>query len=381
MAQDCIKAPKVVPVIFPEVQMNFKIIHIISSLHRGGRERQLATIVSNTDFNRYASKIIVFNESENSYIDEYGLANMVIQVKAKAKIARLKMLHHILKNEKPDVVYTWGNGESVSTLLLKPLHRFVFVNGSIRHGIRSTRFSHYFRTLVLHLCRHVVANSHAGLRANNLKHGFVLYNGVDERFLAPLADAAAKRNELVRFPESAPIFVSVANLVPYKDYRTVIKAFEQIKQQGSEFHYLILGDGPLRKKTENLIKESQLEKNVTIIGNVENVHEYLKISDVMIHSSKGEGCSNAILEGMAAGLPVIATDTGGTPEVVGSRNGVLFKYECQEELVNILTDCMNNRFDWRNLGENARRTVQERFSLSRMIENYYHIIRLVSENG
>ena len=59
-------------------------------------------------------------------------------------------------------------------------------------------------------------------------------------------------------------------------------------------------------------------------GKIENVREYLFISDIMIHSSRGEGISNAILEGMYAGLPVIATNVGGIPETVFSGSSMLF---------------------------------------------------------
>jgi glycosyltransferase involved in cell wall biosynthesis len=356
-----------------------KIYHIISSLPRGGRERQLATIVANTDFDEYPTGIIYFNSTPNSYIQEYGLQAHVIKVTSRNFAGRLFELHQLIKEYRPDVVYTWGNLEAVFALLLSLYHQFAFVNGAIRHGIRSRQFSHYFRTFVLHLSRHVVANSHAGLKVNNLKRGFVLYNGIDEKFLIPLADRSARRLELTRIPGNTIIFVSVANLLPYKDYHTVIKALERIKGQNSDFHYLILGDGLLRQELEDLIRKSNLVNHVTIVGNLENVHEYLKISDVFIHSSKGEGCSNAILEAMAAGLPIIATNTGGTPEIVSEANGFLFAYQSVLELANLLAYSLANPDARRKLGENSRSLVNQRFLINEMMTGYYNILRNVVE--
>ena len=69
--------------------MGIKIIHIISSLSRGGRERQLATLVSNTNQQQYQTKIIYFNKKTSSYIDEYGLQESAIQIIQKGKCSRL----------------------------------------------------------------------------------------------------------------------------------------------------------------------------------------------------------------------------------------------------------------------------------------------------
>jgi len=354
--------------------MPTKIIHVISSLRRGGRERQLAAIMANTDLDNYPSKIIYFNESQDSYIDEYDLSHHIIKLGSKNFILRFIELHRLIKQRQPDVVFAWGNLESIFAILLKPFNRFVHINGSVRHGIRSKQFSHYFRTVVLHLSQYVVANSYAGLRANNLKKGFVLYNGVDVRFLLALGNKQVKRKELVDVSSDTCLLISVANLVPYKDYFTVLEALKRVKTRGVDFHYLILGNGPLKGDIEKYIEKCGLENNVTIVGHVENVHEYLKISDIFIHSSKGEGCSNAILEAMAAGLPVIATDTGGTSEIVNSNFGKVFEYKNPNQLVNHLQQLMPEKERLKDMGERAKREIENKFTIKKMMFNYYEII-------
>lgn len=356
------------------------IVHIISSLHRGGRERQAATIVANTDIDKYHTVIIYFNESADNYIDEYDLNHYVKKIVSDSLWGRLVELNRHLKEIDPDLVYTWGILESILVAILNPFFRFTFVNGSIRHGIRSRKFNHYFRTVLLHLSRNIVANSYAGLRANNLNRGFVLYNGIDEKFIASLEDRAARQRDIINISEEIPVFISVANLSPYKDYKTAIRAFKKIKNNDMAFHYLILGDGPLRKNTTDFIRECGLSEHVTIVGVVENVNEYLKIADVFIHSSKGEGCSNAILEAMAAGLPVVASKTGGTPEIVSRENGFLFEYQNTEELYDLLLYCMKNRDACRKMGTKSSSIIKERFSIDSMMNNYYQIINAILKN-
>jgi len=356
------------------VKHNIKILHLISSLTRGGRERQLAIIVSNTNFDRYPTRIIYFNQHQNSYLDEYGLNNVSIKIKSKGKLARLKELHQILKKEKPDVVYTWGNGESVSILLLKPFHKFKFINASVQHGIRLKKFSHYFRTMVLYLSQNVVANSVAGLKANKIHRGKLLYNGIEQKFMDPLPNREETRQLLTEIPEKTPLLISVANLVPYKDYISVLQALNQLKNENYVFHYLILGEGPMRKEIENTIHAYDLSKHIRIVGHIEDVADYLKVSDIFIHSSQGEGCSNAILEAMAAALPIIASNTGGTSEIVTSEIGFLFEYKNAQQLAQQVKFLLTNKSKAKQMGEKSFKMINGRFTVDLMMKNYYKII-------
>jgi glycosyltransferase involved in cell wall biosynthesis len=356
--------------------MYLKIIHLISSLKRGGRERQLSTIICNTDLVRYSSKIIYFNESSITYIEEYKLADKSVLIHSRGFFLRLLQLHKFLKNENPDIVYTWGIIESVFILLLNPFHKFKFINGSIRHGIRSKKFSHYFRTLILHLSKYVVANSKAGLKANNLKKGYVLYNGIGEKFIGmiPKEQKLERRKKFFNIDERYTLLISVANLVPYKDYFSILSALKIIKERGYTFYYIILGDGPLKKNIEQKIIEYNLINDIKILGNVQNVNEYLQLADVLIHSSKGEGCSNTILEAMAAGLPIIASNTGGTSEIVSPDNCFLFEYKNYNQLYEIIKKCFNEPSIINKMGYYSIKAIKEKFTVKVMMNNYYKLM-------
>ena len=299
-----------------------KVLHVISSLKRGGRERQVAILVSNMVGPKDQLSILVFYDVEGSYINEYGLKNNILKLKKETFWGRLFELRGLVEEEKPDIVYTWGNIESLLILLLYPYSKFIFINGSIRHGVLSKTIKGYFRCLILHFSQFIVANSYAGLKANIFnpdKRRFIMYNGVDNKFriaLSPLEKGKLKEIIIPYFSKNPGIvFITVANLVPYKDYFTVLRALRLFKKT-HDFYYLIVGGGPLKKEIESLIKDYMLENQIVMIDGTENVRDYLLISDLMIHSSRGEGISNAILEGMYSGLPVIATNVGGIPETV-----------------------------------------------------------------
>jgi glycosyltransferase involved in cell wall biosynthesis len=358
-----------------------KIFHLISSLSRGGRERQLATIVSNTDFVKYPTKIVFFNETEHTYVDEYELKKHSIKIESKSFWKRLLELHQTIKQEQPDIIYTWANLESLFILLLNPFHRFKFINGSVRHGIRSKRFSHYFRSFILHLSPHIVANSNAGIKVNNLKRGKILHNGIDQKFINRIKpkEKEEKRKAKLNLEPDTTILISVANLVPYKDYFSILKALKLLKEKNYSFYYFILGEGLLRTKIKETIDNYRLKQHIHLAGNVENVNDYLQMADIFIHSSKGEGCSNAILEAMAAGLPVVASNTGGTSEIVTKENGLLFEYKKAEQLEENLLLLLNDKQKMTDLGENSYRIVKEKFTIPRMMNNYYKIVDTIAK--
>ena len=130
----------------------------------------------------------------------------------------------------------------------------------------------------------------------------------------------------------------------------------------------------MENKIRNLIEEFGLKKKVTVYNNVDNIKGFLINSDMFIHSSKGEGCSNAILEAMASKLPIIATNTGGTPEFVTSERGVLFEFGNFEDLAKKIEKFIENPSDTKQKGLNAYNYVKEYHNVEKMMTDYYKLI-------
>jgi glycosyltransferase involved in cell wall biosynthesis len=355
-----------------------KIIHFISSIRRGGMERQLSTIYKYSNKDDYSTKIYCFNASKNSYLEEFNVSlDDLILCNKKSLIERIVFTYKIFKKEKPTIVFSWGIIESIISLLLLPFFRYTFINGSIRHGIVAKKWSHRLRSWILHLSSNIIANSKAGLKANGLKRGEILYNGLDDKFF----EDVQLEEKWIKIQSSLakPVLTSVANLVPYKDYFTVLNALSILKKEGLSFSYLIIGTGPMKPEIELKISELDLSNNIKLIGGTSFIKEYLSISDIFIHSSKGEGCSNAILEAMASGLPIIASNVGGTSEIVHPEFGVLFEYQNTEQLANNLRNLIMNPESCKKMGEKAKVYSQANFSNSKMIEEYSNLMNKYSK--
>lgn len=357
-----------------------KVIHLISSLQRGGRERQLATINKYTNKFNYPTKIIVFNRSKNNYIAEYKIAYKdLYYLKSKNTIKRLFEITKIYNEFKPDIIYAWGGFEATFGLSISPFINAKFINGSIRHGIVLFRRKHIWRLILLHLSKFVVANSYAGLKANHLKKGYVLYNGTDGSFQKNIP--SENRLEMIYkiFPnyKNELILISVANLVPYKDYFTILEALKKLSDKGYRFYYLIIGEGLIKRVITDKIEKFILKDNINLLGRINDVQNYLQIADIFIHSSLGEGCSNAILEAMAAGLPIIASDTGGTSEIVTENNGFLFEYKNAEQLESRIKKLLDDPHLRLEMGHQSAKFARENFTVDVMMRNYYNILKEV----
>jgi glycosyltransferase involved in cell wall biosynthesis len=213
-----------------------------------------------------------------------------------------------------------------------------------------------------------VANSYAGLKANGIKEGYVLYNGIDPKF-----DKANWPKEPPKPTNRVLNLLSIANLVPYKDYFTVLEALKRIKDDDLGFRYFIIGEGPLRNEIEARIKELGLSEMIQLLGRVNKPENYLNKADIFIHSSKGEGCSNAILEAMYMALPVIASDTGGTSEIVGS-NAILFEYKNIQQLSEAIKKLLQDENLRKNMADESYRIAVSKFSVNSMLNNYDSII-------
>ena len=220
----------------------------------------------------------------------------------------------------------------------------------------------------------------ADLKAHLVREGFrpdrveVLYNGIDIRPAPGPSERDAARRTL-GLPCDAYVALTVGRLDPVKDYAGLVRAFAQVVPRRPDARLVLIGDGPERPVIERAIAECGLGSAVLLAGHREDVHALLPAADVFVNSSEFEGVSLTILEGMAACLPVVATDVGGTPEIVSPATGVLVPARNAGALAAAILALAADPDGRRALGSAGRRTAEERFSLDRMIGQYLAVYR------
>jgi glycosyltransferase involved in cell wall biosynthesis len=161
-------------------------------------------------------------------------------------------------------------------------------------------------------------------------------------------------------------------MTPIKNYDLLLEAIRRLVDQGIEVRGLLVGDGPeLLRLREHVNRLPQLQDRVHFVGASQAVSEWLTAMDVFVQPSLAEGMSNTLLEAMSAGLPILATATGGNPEVMeDGRHGWLYRTRDVGALTQRLARLAADEMLRRQFGAAARAHAIEQFGLQRMLDNY-----------
>lgn len=193
----------------------------------------------------------------------------------------------------------------------------------------------------------------------------IIYNGLDlTRFhLNGDAREALQRLNLETL-RGRPVITMVANFeYRVKDHPMLLRAAQRVKSEVPEAMFVIAGEGELRAETEKLAGELGVRESCLFIGRCASVPDLLAASDVCVLSSQAEGFSNSILEYMAAGRAVVATNVGGASEaIVEGETGHLVNAGDDRAMAERLIALLRDPEKRRAMGLNGRRRVEERFS-------------------
>ena len=211
----------------------------------------------------------------------------------------------------------------------------------------------------------------------------LLYNGIDPEPLVRHADDRARAREELGIESDAFVIVAVGNLHTYKGHNDLIEACSGARSRLPEHWQLLIAgrdETGNRAKYEALVGKLGLEDHIHLLGPCDNVPQLLFAADVFAHPSHHEGLPNAIIEAMAASLPVIGTTVGGLPEAVRSNGdpaetGWLVPPFEPDSLAAALLEAAADRSRRCAMGARARERVEAQFSLTHSVATYEAIYR------
>ena len=200
-----------------------------------------------------------------------------------------------------------------------------------------------------------------------------IYNGVDLNEIKFIPKEIAKKfieSKLPIINQQLPTTImigTIANLYKNKGLEYLIPAIEKIRYN-NKLCLTIIGDGPERKNIEKLIKKYKLENQVFLIGKIRDAHKYLKAFDLFVLPSVKEGQPWAILEAMAAELPIVATNIAGIPEMIkNEESGLLVEPADPIILATAVEKILTHQSLAIRCVKNALETVKEKFEIDNMI--------------
>ena len=205
-------------------------------------------------------------------------------------------------------------------------------------------------------------------------HVSLIYNGVDTVHFAP--PSASERNSVrqdLNLNKNAFVLTILANLIAYKGHADLLAALARIAPDLSEPWVLqcIGRDDGLQSELESLAERLGIAENVRFLGEQDDVSGFLRASDLAVLPSHQEGFANAILEAMACGLPVVATDVGGNAEAVANGvSGTIVPPHDPLALGDAIAGIAQNRARAQNMGVAGRARVEKTFSLESCARAY-----------
>jgi len=206
-----------------------------------------------------------------------------------------------------------------------------------------------------------------------------IVNGVDlNRFNVP---ADRRMYPELGLDPADVVLICVGRLEKVKGHDILIKALGKIGPK-KHMKLLLVGEGPCRRELELQIKQEKLLNNVILPGQRDDVPALLSLSDCFVLSSRSEGLSCSVIEAMAAGLPVIATDVGGNSELVAQGiNGYLVPPENAELLSSRMRSLIDDAARREQFGKMSRQRARGQYSLDAMVGKYADIYNALIHKG
>jgi N-acetyl-alpha-D-glucosaminyl L-malate synthase BshA len=198
----------------------------------------------------------------------------------------------------------------------------------------------------------------------------VIPNFVDPEAFRPQT-SRCRREQFAR-PEEK-ILLHISNFRPVKNIPTLVRVFDAVRRRHPA-RLLLVGDGPERLPVEELVAELGLTDAVSFLGSQEYVEDIIPLADAFLLPSLHESFGLVVLEAMAMGVPVVATNTGGTPEVVGEGEcGFLRDPKDVDGQVEAILRLLEDPELGRRMGENGIRRARERFAMDHVVDRYLEV--------
>jgi sugar transferase (PEP-CTERM/EpsH1 system associated) len=361
-----------------------RIMHFVDGLGKGGLENGLVNLIERLDPERFEHVVcaIRYLGPNADRLPRERVRVICLERKVTESTLHLGAFVGAIREAQPDIVHgrNWGAVEA------SPAGRLAGCRAVVHseHGLETDANAweplrrRLFRRFAFELAHRVVSVSYQLRDLHARRTGFaarrisVIHNGVDGRRFHPDAETRVQARRELGISADEFCIGSVGNLLPVKDHMTLLKAFDRIAGSSQACRLVLLGEGSERPRLEAFADaHPEWRKRVTFVGSSNRVGEMLNALDAYVLPSISEGISNSLLEAMATGLPVVATATGGNPEViVDGESGLLFPVGDCERLATILLELAAKKDRRVKLGQRALRRVADNFSIDSMVRNY-----------
>jgi glycosyltransferase involved in cell wall biosynthesis len=206
-------------------------------------------------------------------------------------------------------------------------------------------------------------------------------NGIDTKIFHP-APRSNYLHSLIKIPPEAPLVGFIGRLSPEKGPEMFVRVAQLAHKRLKNCHFVLVGEGPMRRELQDEIDQHDLTGHIHMVGLQRDMTKIYPCLDLVVSTSYSEAMPLVIVEAMASGLPVVATNVGGVVDIVEvGGTGLLKQPGDTEGLANDVVTLMTSNSTRMQMGEAARKRVEEKFDLSGIVAQTAQLLRSLTQGG
>lgn len=366
-------------------QNDIEIWYLIGRLSVGGAEKTLVDL-ANSLGERFDATIWTLADAGPlaSEVDE-SVAVRSLDADGKHDIAAVARFVYALRRERPDLLQSFLFFDNTVACVAGAVCPETTVIAGVREVPNQiSAFRRVTERLTFPLADHVVSNSAAGRdymidRGINPDDVSVVNNGRDLRAYADASIDPSKRENL-GLPSDAPVVGTVGRLMERKGHHELIECWPNVLDAHPDAELVLVGDGPEREALAGRAERNGVRESVRFLGTRDDVPELLDRMDVFAFPSHYEGLPGALLEAMAAGLPIVATPVDGNAELLREDvDGIFVPPNRPDELGDAIRALLEDEESATELAANASERAHQEFTLDAMVSDFEDLYRTLAD--
>ena len=352
-----------------------KVLYLLNFAGKAGTERYVETLVRYLSADGLVQPFFAYNEGGLlvERLEEMGVPCGRVEMRRRFDHQAARSLAELCRKWDIDVVHCHYLREHYTALLAKKYNdkiRVVYTNHFVLANDAFTRFTNRRmdkrQDQMIAVCNRgreqLIANGWSGDRIQ------VIFNAVDPAAWAGSREDSTLRAEL-GIPADRFVMLCASRFADDKGHEYLINSVARLRELTQvPFTLVLAGDGPLLEPVQEQVKLLGLEQYVSFVGFRKDIKNLYKGADLYVNSSQHEALSFLIIEAMAAGLPVIATDMGGNSDIVNPESGcgALVVYDDPDSMAGAMKRFLEDPEYLARCRENALRTIEEKFEVHKM---------------
>jgi glycosyltransferase involved in cell wall biosynthesis len=357
--------------------MSCRLLYLIGQLRPGGSERQLYYLLQTVNRERYKPAVVVWNyREEDPYVSHIRALGVPLYALPHSSSGCLKLnaCRRLIRQLKPELLHSysfytnfpaWWAVLGTKAVAIGAM-RSDFTRVVKENGPWLGRLSAGWPRTQIYNSRIAAESAQRSKRLFIPRQLYVVRNGIDlQQFQAiPLSTAGRTR------------ILGVGSLLPVKRWDRLLEAVRSLKRRGLDFLVRIVGDGPLRKTLKRQAQAFSVTDCVEFMGHRDDIPHLLAHATFLVHTSDSEGCPNVVMEAMACGRAVLATDVGDVPSLIDhQKTGFVVPRGDDAALIEQMASLIADRELCRRMGKASQIKAQREFGLDHLVSETLAVYR------